>query len=170
MSNNDNLIADVLPEKMNFEKSGGKRKKNKKSDFIKKENKSCTISAFRVEPSLYKKFEDKLIMIGKGQGGEVKKSDYLINLLIKDLDGEIDYSSMAKKNDIKNELRNLALQISKIGNNINKITYGINAIIRNKSSNLSLEEKDDIVRYYDLLKIASERFFIVTRKIVGMKL
>lgn len=129
---------------------------------IEKKTKSFTIPAFRVSEELYKKYEEALEKHEKGKA-KPNQSRFLEHILSDYISGgNTTYSS-----DTTNEIKNLSIQINKIGNNVNQIAHGINILKRKKY--LSKEDKENIRKYYEPLKIMSERYTLAIKKILKSK-
>lgn len=139
------------------------RKKKHSVPFVKKENKDCVISGFRVEKSLSLLFDARIKKL-QAKNPSLKQSDYLHHLLMSDLK-KTDNIDVLKKNEIVDEIRFLSFQLNKIGNNFNQIAHGINVAKKKHSSKFSSDEKSKFFQWFEVFKINSERFSIITKRL-----
>jgi len=148
-----------------------RKKVNKIADptnIFNKKNKSATISSFRVDEELYKKVLKKINKI-KEKNPSFKQTDYLTDLLIKDMNNNSNISNdYIAQTELINALKSLILQIAKNGNNINQIARALN-IIKKKDS-LDDGDKNEFKDIFNILKMMNQRFEAITKRILGLKL
>ena len=157
-----NLHADSTP----------KPKKKKKSPTFQKEksNKTKVIPAFRVEEPLHNLYIKKIKKL-QIKNPRFNNTSYMTELLTSDLKkGDVDTLELIQREELIKELRFLSLQTSKIGNNINQISHGINSIKKKKNRFLTSEDRANLIKYHNDLEILSERYTLITKKIQKIKI
>lgn len=168
------LPYDFILLKLNSYKNNiSKKKETKDSKVFRKEKKSFTIPAFRVDEKTHNLYLKRISKLSE-KNPKFNKTKYLTNLVISDVTNVTkknnDSLEYIEREELMKEIRFLSQQTSKIGNNINQISHGINIIKKKKNKFLTKEDKINLQNYYQKLEIMCERYTLVTKKITNLKI